>query len=197
MNTVITISREIGSGGHVIGELVAKKLGIPFMDKEFIREICKETGIDQKLVEMRDEFGSWSDKYFNYNFYNALYMGDPQDSIFKAEREIILEKANKGPCVIVGRCADYILKEAGIKCLNVFIYADKEIREKALKFRDDKITSEKMLIKKDKGRRFYYKFYTDQTFGDPKNYHLSIDSGYFGVEECADLIISALKKVDK
>ena len=111
MNTVITISREIGSGGHVIGELVAKKLGIPFMDKEFIREICKETGIDQKLVEMRDEFGSWSDKYFNYNFYNALYMGDPQDSIFKAETEIILEKANKGPCVIVGRCADYILEE--------------------------------------------------------------------------------------
>ncbi|MCR5665697.1 MAG: cytidylate kinase-like family protein [Eubacterium sp.] len=197
MNTVITISREIGSGGHAIGELVAEKLGIPFLDRDFINEICKETGMDQKLVEAQDESGSWSNKYFNTNFYNALYMGDPQDSIFMAQRDIIMEHAKKGPCVIVGRCADFILREAGIKCLNVFIYADKEIRAKTLKVRDENITNEKMLAKKDKGRRFYYKYYTDQTFGDAKNYHMSIDSGFFGIEKSADLIIGALKKVDE
>ena len=199
MYPVITISREVYSGGHTIGEMVANSLGIPFLDKSIIINAAKATGIDIEDVEKHDETGSIFAKYRNGRFTNGLYLGDDQDRIFDAQEQIIIETAKKGPCVIVGRCADAILTKAGIPCLKVYIHADEEYRRDRLgkKYSDKDTDLKKLLKKKDKGRKFYYHYYTDQEMGDSSNYDLCLCSSSLGIEFCADLIIRAAVKANK
>ncbi|MDO4466215.1 MAG: cytidylate kinase-like family protein [Bacillota bacterium] len=182
MLPIITISREVGSGGHSIGKMVADQLGIPFYDRDIIEQVVVSTGYDVKKIEDKGEFASMWDKYLNARFYNGLYIGDDQDKIFSAQKKVILDLAQKGPCVIVGRCADAILAENNIPSLNVFVHADLETRIKRSNL------DEKTLVKKDKGRQYYYRFYTEREWGDYPNYHLNLDSGYLGLDACADII---------
>ena len=126
MYPVITISREFGSGGHSIGEKVAKELGIPFYDGEIVNRVALESGYAKELIEEQGEHTSASNKWFDISSASAMYFQSPQDEIFLAQRKVILDCAKKGPCVIAGRCADYVLENAGIKALNIFIHASME-----------------------------------------------------------------------
>lgn len=196
MMPIITISREVGSNGKKIGEMVADALNLPLIDKYFISEVARKTGLDPIQVEKKGEYFSQMDLFLNAKFYNGLYIGDDQSDMYNAQRKIILEEVKKGPCVIIGRCADAILAEEGIPSLNVFIHADMPYRVKNYleRFPDYKETIEKLMKKKDKGRKAYYKFYTERDWGDAANYDLALDSSKLGVDLCAELIVKAAKE---
>ena len=191
MYPIITISRQFGSGGHSIGEAVAKKLNIPFYDGEIVNRVAIESGYAKELIETQGEYTSSTAMWFDISSAGSVYFQSPQDEIFIAQKKVILECAENGPCVIVGRCADYILQKAGIRCMNVMIHADMEHRKQRILDRYEKIENvsiEKRLAKKDKQRKTYYKYYTDKNWGDFNGYDLILDSGTLGEEVCVNTI---------
>ncbi len=199
MYPVITISREFGSGGHTIGEQVAKTLDIPFYDGEIVNRVALESGYAKELIEEQGETTSSANKWFDISAASAMYFQSPQDEIFLAQRKVILEAAESGPCVIVGRCSDYILRNAEIPCLNVLIHSDLEHRIKRILERYGDITNvdvKKRIHKKDKQRRTYYRYYTDQHWGVYSNYDLALDSGSLGEETCIHLICELAKNMN-
>ena len=126
-----------------------------------------------------------------------MYFQSPQDEIFIAQKRVILDCAAAGPCVIVGRCADYILRREDVKCLNVFIHSDMKHRTKRVLERYGEIENvgiEKRLAKKDKQRKTYYKYYTDQQWGNYRNYDVALDSGQLGEDTCVDIICELYNK---
>ena len=200
MYPVITISREFGSGGHTIGEQVAKTLEIPFYDGEIVNRVALESGYAKELIEEQGETTSSANKWFDISAASAMYFQSPQDEIFLAQRKVILEAAESGPCVIVGRCSDYILRNAEIPCLNVLIHSDLEHRIKRIFERYGDITNvdvKKRIHKKDKQRRTYYRYYTDQHWGVYSNYDLALDSGSLGEETCIHLICELAKNMNR
>ena len=200
MYPVITISREFGSGGHTIGEQVAKTLDIPFYDGEIVNKVALESGYAKELIEEQGETTSSANKWFDISAASAMYFQSPQDEIFLAQRKVILEAAESGPCVIVGRCSDYILRNAEIPCLNVLIHSDLEHRITRVLQRYGDITNvdvKKRIHKKDKQRRTYYRYYTDQHWGIYSNYDLALDSGTLGEETCIHLICELAKNMNK
>ena len=197
MYPVITISREFGSGGHSIGEAVANKLNIPFYDGEIVTQAAVESGYAKELIEEQGEDTSSANKWFDISAASAMYFQSPQDEIFLAQRKVILDAAKKGPCVIVGRCSDYILKNAEIPCMNVLIHADMVHRIVRVNERYGEIKNvdtKKRIIKKDKQRRTYYKYYTDQHWGEYQNYDIALDSGTLGEETCVEMIVALAKR---
>ena len=185
-NRIITISREFGSGGRTIGRRTAEKLGIPCYDAELIEKIAEESGFAADYVarEGEDTSGGW--------FINRSMGPTNQDRMWAVQREVILDLAEKGPCVIVGRCADYILKNRD-DCLNVFIHASMEYRaERIVKVYGERDESpERRLREKDKRRAAYHRFYTDMKWGHAQNYHLCLNSGELGLEKCVELLVNA------
>lgn len=195
---IITISREFGSGGRTIGRLVADKLGIPFYDKDLVDHIALESGFAPHFIEEHGEHAP-GQSIFSYAFVHQSVPGvmsglSTADFLWNVQCEVILQLAEKGPCVIVGRNADYILKDRE-DALHVFVHADKD-------FRADRIVrlygeSEKSpaarLQEKDKRRSVNYKHYTGRTWGASKNYDLSMNSSVLGVENCADIIVSIVQ----
>lgn len=191
MNRVITISRQFGSGGRTIGRQVAEKLGIPCYDQELIEQLAEKSGFTKEYIKERSEYterGGWLANALSGRAAGGM---TNQDHIWIAQRELILELAAKGPCVMVGRCGDYIL-QGQADCLNVFVHASMENRaERIVKMygeRDD--APEKRLRDKDKRRKAYYQFYTDTEWGRAENYHISLDSGALGIDKCVELIVS-------
>lgn len=188
-NRIITISREFGSGGRTIGKEVAAKLGIPCYDHELIEKIAEKSGFVKEYIKESGEYaasGSWLG--------NVLSGRDSkgqsnQDYLWNIQRNVILELAQQGPCVIVGRCADHILKDTA-DCLTVFIHASMEKRaERIVKvYGEREEAPEKRLKDKDKRRKVYYRFYTDSEWGVAQNYHIALDSGVLGIEKCVDII---------
>ncbi len=184
-NRIITISRQFGSGGRTIGKQVAEKLGIPCYDMEIINKIAEKSGLAKEYIAERGEYSSAS------NWWGTMLAGRDQvrDDLWRMQREVILELAEKGPCVIVGRCADHILKD-NADCLTVFVHASVEKRaERIVKLygeREEK--PEQRLMDKDKRRKAYYQIYTDTEWGNAVNYQISLDSGVWGIEKCVDLI---------
>ncbi|MDO5550222.1 MAG: cytidylate kinase-like family protein [Lachnospiraceae bacterium] len=188
-NRIITISREFGSGGRTIGKEVAAKLGIPCYDQELIEKIAQESGFAKEYVAERGEYsshGNWFASAFSDRDFNGH---SHQDDLWAAQRNVILELADKGPCVIVGRCGDYILREKA-DCLTVFIHADMEHRAKRIveQYGEGKDAPEKRLQDKDKRRAAYYQFYTDMKWGKVQNYHIALDSGVLGIKTCVELL---------
>ena len=195
---IITISREFGSGGRTIGHLVAQKLGIPFYDKELVDQIALESGFAPKFVEEHGEHAPGK-SLLSYAFAAQGVPGvmnglSTADFLWNIQCGVILQLADKGPCVIVGRNADYILKDRE-DCLHVYIHAD-------IPFRTDRIVhlygeSEKSpevrLLEKDKRRKVNYHHYTGRNWGTAQNYNICLDSGSIGVEACADIIVSLVK----
>ena len=183
---VITISREYGSGGRAIGEKLAKELGIPFYNKELILMAAKESGLSEEYIKKAEQQKSTS-------FLYGLYMGAQQlpmnDQIFLIQSKIIREIAEKGPCVIVGRCADYILQDKA-DCLRVFIHADMKFRARRIveEYGEREASPEQRLREKDKRRAAYHRFYTDMKWGHAQNYDLTLNSGTLGIDRCADII---------
>ncbi len=199
MYPIITVSREFGSGGHSVGKKVAELLELPFYDAEIVAQAAKETGFDERIITEQGEYSSRANKWFgNWTLNTTAYYEDPQDQLFRIQSNIIRNYAEQGPCVIVGRCADYILKESGFLTLNVFIHSDMKHRaERVLaRYGESEVNIQKRLEKKDRNRKTYYKYYTDQVWGDYHNYSLSLDSGLLGIDLCADIIVSAAKQMD-
>ena len=191
MNRVITISREFGSGGRTIGKLSAERLGIPCYDQELIEKIEEKSGLAKEFIEERGEYtlrGGWLANAFADRSLNGLSV---QDYLWTVQRKTILELAEQGPCVIVGRCADYIL-EGRADLLKVFIHASIENRARRIveKYGESTEAPEKRLRDKDIRRSAYYHFYTDVEWGIAKNYDIALDSGTLGLDRCVDIITS-------
>jgi cytidylate kinase len=191
MNRVITISREFGSGGRTIGKQVAERLGIPCYDQELIEKIAEKSGLAKEFIAERGEYtmrGGWLANAFADRSLNGLSV---QDYLWTVQRKTILELAEEGPCVIVGRCADFIL-EGKADLLKVFIHAPIETRAKRIveKYGESSEAPEKRLRDKDIRRSAYYHFYTDVEWGIAKNYDIALDSGTLGLERCVDIIAS-------
>ena len=201
MNTVITISREYGSGGRDIGKLVAEKLNIPYYDQEITEIAAKKSGLSNEVLRENDEiattsiFGNFmAGSYF---FANQAYNANEltiNDQLYLLESQIIQSLAGKGPCVIIGRCADYVLREHK-HVLNVFVHADIEFRKKRAveHYGISPKKIEEFLRKQDKHRAHYHSFYTDQKWKAIENYDLTIDSSRFGIDASVEMIIAAAK----
>ena len=201
---IITITRQYGSGGHDIGKLLAEKLGIKFYDKELITIAAKESGVSPEVFAQADEKMSNSLLYALstglYNYGNGFSaMGDlpMNDQLYILQHRIIKEKAEKEAFVVVGRCADYILREYD-NVVKVFIYADLEVRAKrAVKRHEIEPSRARQAVSKaDKNRANYYSFYSGQKWGAPGNYDLCINSTNLTTEQAADLIADYLKIID-
>lgn len=191
---IITISREFGSGGRTIGRLVSEKLGIPFYDKELVDQIALESGFAPKFVEENGEHapGSSSLAYaFTAQSIPGVMNGlSAVDFLWNIQCGVILQLAEKGPCVIVGRNADYILKDR-TDCLHAFIHASMEYRADRIVrlYGESEKSPEARLQEKDKRRRVNYHHYTGRTWGMSDNYSICLDSSAIGIEKCADIIV--------
>ncbi len=188
-NRVIAISREFGSGGRTIGKEVAAKLGIPCYDSEIIEKISAETGFAKEYVEQYGEYAI-SDNLYNNALAGRTYNGQSDaDKLWLAQTEVITKLAEQGPCVIVGRCADYILRETA-DCLSVFIHASDEKRAERIVsvYGQREEAPAQRLRDKDKKRKAYYELYTGTAWGEADNYALCLDSGVLGIEKCVDII---------
>ena len=199
---IITISREFGSGGRTIGHKVAERLGIPFYDKELVNQIALESGFAPKFVEEHGEH-SPSSSLFSYAFAPQGVPGvmnglSTADFLWNIQCSVILQLAEKGACVIVGRNADYILKDRP-DALHTFIFAD-------MAFRADRIvrlygesdkSPEASLNEKDKRRRVNYQHYTGRTWGQSQNYGICLNSGVLGIDQCVDIIVGAVENSKK
>lgn len=186
---IITISREFGSGGRYIGKQLAEKMGLAFYDKDIIAKVAEETGFSEKFVEQKAEH-SPTKNIFAYAFVGRNSAGmSIDDYLYSTQRKIILDIAEKESCVIVGRCADYILKERK-DVLNVFIHG--ELPEKTRRICElyEKTEKEAIAMMKDmdKKRSINYEYYTDQKWGNIKNYDVTLNSSTFGYERCAEMI---------
>ena len=190
---IITISREFGSGGRFIGEEVAKKLGIAYYDKNVINEIAEKSGLSPEYIQENAEL-SPKKGLFAYAFAGRDITGKSvEDMVYEAQRNVILELAGKEPCVIIGRNADYILKDRD-DLLNVFIHGDAP--EKTQRIRQIYHVSEKdavkMMADTDKRRMANYNFYTNQKWGKASNYTLCLNSSQLGYDRCEKIIMECL-----
>ena len=191
---IITISREFGSGGRFIGEEVAKKLGIAYYDKNIIGQIAEKSGLSPEYIQENAEL-SPKKGLFAYAFSGRDITGKSvEDLVYEAQRNIILELAEKEPCVIIGRNADYILKDRD-DVLNVFIHGDmlEKIKRITGLYNVKEKEAVKMMADTDKRRRTNYNFYTDQNWGKASNYTLCLNSSQLGYDRCEMIIMECVK----
>ena len=196
---IITISRAFGSGGRTIGKEVAKRLNIPYYDKELVERVSKESGFHADFIEEAGEYAPVSNSFlFNIamspNPLSAMGSMSMADQLFVHQTNVIRRLADEGPCVIIGRCADYILRDRE-DCLHVFIHADMESRAERIVrlYGETKQTPQRRLTDKDNKRKVYYRHYTNRNWGEAQNYHLCLNSGMVGVEKCVDIIVDIAK----
>ena len=197
MKRIITISREFGSGGRTIGKEVARRLDYNFFDRELVEEVAKRSGFSQDFIEENDEYANARSSllfYWATAKQHSMENLSMHDQIYIVQTKVIEELAETGNCVIVGRCADYILRDRK-DCLHAFICADMASRAKHIvEFYGEKDKSpEKRLAEKDQKRKVYYKNYTGRNWGEAKNYDICLNSGALGMDLCAELIEQAAR----
>ena len=193
MKKIITISREFGSGGRFIGEALAKELNFAFYDKNIIEQVAQETGLSEKYIAERGEY-ALSHNRFSYGFIGRTMQGNSVDDlIYQAQTNIMCDLAEKGNCVIVGRCADYILRNRS-DVLNVFIHGNKAEKAQRIMNLYGKTEQEALVLMKDtdKKRAVNYAYCTDQKWGVSKNYALCMNSSILGYETCIEIIKGCL-----
>lgn len=188
---IITISREYGSGGRYVGRLIADKLGIKLYDKDFITKVAEETGLSEEYIEEKEQSRNILDS-LNNGYYAGL---NNADELFLKESELIKKVADEESCVIIGRCADFILKDRK-NVIKVFVYSTMEdkIKRATEIYGFDKSKAEKEIIRIDKLRANHYKYYTDKDWNDHSNYDICINSDILGVEKSADIICNIVKE---
>lgn len=193
---VITISREFGSGGRTIARKVAEKLGYKFYDKALVERIAEESGYSPDFIETRGEDAT-STSSFLFNLARSgaggAIDGGPgiSDRLYVIQSNIIKKIADEGPCVIVGRCSDYILKDRE-DAMHVFVRAEKSFKADRIVrlYGESDVAPYKRLDGKDKKRKVYYNNYTGRTWGYCSNYDLCLNSGKLGIDTCADIIVN-------
>ena len=192
MNTIITIGRQFGSGGREIGEMVANHFGIKCYDKELLSRAAKESGFCEEMIQNHDERPTNSFLYnlvmdtYSFGYNSSSFVDMPiSHKVFLAQFDTIKKIAQEGPCVIVGRCADYALSDFP-NVLNLFITANEECKIKRIKERFEDITTDdkarEMMNKKDKQRQSYYNYYSSKKWGRADSYDLCINSSILGID---------------
>ena len=203
--TIITVGRQYGSGGRYVAKLLAEELEIPFYDKELLAEASKDSGICKEVLENYDEKNSRGLLFSlmsgvqTHGDAVTMYMDMPLNhKIFLAQFDTIRRLADQGPCVIVGRCADYVLRDHE-NVLNVFIKASQEERIKRIVtyYGADPLKAEEILKKADKQRASYYNYYATGTWGEVSNYDLCVDTGTFGITGSVELIRKSIRIREK
>lgn len=189
---VISISRQFGSGGHEISEKLSRALSFPFYDKDLISRAAKESGLSTEILESADEH---SDNIPENGEQRPSLALSTSDTLFVTQTKIIRRLAQHESCIIVGRCSDVILLEEDVQLLRVFIHAPLRKRiERIQKLRGLSAQEAELLIRQsDKQRRTYYSYYTDTQWGIQDNYDISLNSAYWGVEKCVDLLTEAVQ----
>ena len=201
-NVVITIARQYGSGGRTVGEMLAKKLGIHYYDKELMKLASDDSGINEALFVNMDEKVKNSSLLFRIS--KNVYGGElippesddftSSDNLFNYQAKIIRNLAEEEGCVIIGRCADYILKEYD-NVLSVFVHAPHDfcMEQAAKKHSMSEKELERFIAKTDKSRADYYRYHTGREWTDARNYDLCLDSSKLGFERCVEEIIAYMK----
>ena len=197
---VITISRQFGSGGHSIAKAAAERMGIAFYDNQLITEVARQSGLSEEFIRENEEYASHSNSFlYQLAMSTAGTYGYPSvyQKLYEAQTKVIQDIADKEPCIIVGRCADYILRDRE-DCLHVFIHADNQHRATHIleKYGATDKTISQRIKDKDNRRRNYYRFHTDREWGVAANYSLALDSGVLGEALCVDIICRALESED-
>ena len=201
-NTIITIGREFGSAGREIGYKVAKEFGIKRYDKEMLARAAKESGICEEIFESHDEKPTSSFLYslvmdtYSMGYSGNTYTDMPiNHKIFLAQFDTIKKMADEGPCVIIGRCADYALEDYP-NVVSVFITGDEadKIKRVSELYNVDEAKAKDLMIKTDKRRSSYYNYYSNKKWGDPKSYDMCINSSAVGQEGAVDIIMELAKK---
>lgn len=207
MNSIITIGRQYGSAGHEIGKRVAEHFNIKFCDKEILTRAAKDSGFCEEMIQKHDEKPTGSFLYnlvmdaYSFGYNSSSFVDMPlSQKVFLAQFDAIKSFADEGPCVIVGRCADYAL-ENRTNLINIFIYADDKFKTKYLMDIDSSITSEskarEIYQKKDKQRQSYYNYYSSKKWGRAETYDLCIDSSKLGIDGTVNLIIQYIEDIEK
>lgn len=197
-HNIITIGREFGSGGHEIGSRLAQRLGMKFYDKELITLAAEKMGFCENFVEHNDEkkpgVFARSVAFSRGGMYSQL---SPEDNIYVTQTITVRELADEGNCVIVGRCANHILKERD-DVVNIFVHAPIEDRVSRKMMLSESETSaaamKKKILSVDKGREKYYNFYTGEKWGDSRNYHICLDTSKVGIDGAVELIVNYIEQ---
>lgn len=196
MNTIITISRQHGSAGLQIGRELAKELNIPCYDKELLERAAKDSGLCKEIFEANEKKSTSSFLYslvmdtYSYGYSSGVLSDMPlNQKVFLAQFDTIKQLAKEGPCVFIGRCADYALED-NPNCLSVFVHADlkKRIRRVAAINSISDAKAKDIIQKMDKSRASYYNYYTCKKWGDMESYHVCLDSGIFGIDGTVNLL---------
>ena len=195
MKKVITISREFGSGGREIGFRLAEKLKIPFYDKEIISMAAEDSNIAEDVFHAHDEVIGQQERadheYVSVNPFSVLYEVPVQDQLFMAQSQIIRRLEQSGPCVIIGRCSDFIVEDG----FRVFICGSMKKRvERMRQLKQESSRKMEARIREiDQRRRDYYQYFTGNEWGNPRTYHISLNSGELGIERCVEMILACLE----
>ena len=192
---VITISREYGAYGRSVAKALSKRLGIEYYDVDFVRMTAQKSGYSEEDVSREGELLSAGSRFIN-SFLSTSAYNSSYDEIFQAQRQVVLELA-KNPCIMVGRCSNIILREAGIKTFDVFLHADHAFRKAhALELNEyGKMDVDRYMDRCDHWRKTYYRAYTGHEMGNYHDYDLSVDVGKIGGEKTIDLLAGLLKDV--
>ena len=205
MKTIITIGRQFGTGGHEIGQKLAEKFNIECYDKELIKRVAQESGLCAEILEHNDERPTSSFLYnlvmdtYSFGITNSSYVDMPlSHKVFLAQFDTIKKVANEGPCVIIGRCADYALSDFD-NVLNLFIYGniEKRIKRVTEKYSVSEKEARDMIIKKDKQRASYYNYYSTKKWGRAETYDLCIDSTVLGRDGTVELLYQFVMDYEK
>ena len=196
MKTVITIGRQFGSGGREIGDKLAKAYDIKYYDRELLARASKESGFCEEILMNHDERPTNSFLYnlvidtYSFGYNSSSFVDMPiSQKVFLAQFDTIKKVADEGPCVIVGRCADYAL-EGRDNVINLFIYADESFKVGRImeQYNLDEAKARDMIVKKDKQRQSYYNYYTNRKWGKAESYDLCINSAVLGIDGSVKLI---------
>ena len=203
-NKIITIGRQFGSNGREIGHRLAEKLGYAFYDKEILNETAKNSGLSEDVLKSLDEKPTKSFLYslvmdpYSFGFNNPGYQTNLTQQAFQATYDTVKKLASDGPCVFVGRCADYALRH-NPDLVKIFIYAPVEERIKTVSKRynltEDKAKSQ--INKEDKARASYYNYYTSKRWGAMESYDICINSSLMSIDKTVDLIIDYINSIEK
>ena len=192
---VITISREYGALGRTLAKKLSEKLGIPYYDRDFVTKTAEESGYTVEDINREGEDLSPSGKFLDNILNSTVSYSSSHDAIFKAQKKVILE-LSESPCIIVGRCADHILREAGVDVFCIYLYASVKSRLAHAKELGEygHMNLEKYIEKRDKLRKTYYKQYTGCEMGNANNYTICFDTGRISTAACADAVLGILSR---
>lgn len=195
---IINVGRQIGSGGRVIAQRLATEFGAQFYDKELLSLAAQESGFAPEFFEKNDEHKGFFRSMFNLhapNMSGTYYTSNfTQEGLFKIQSDVIRKAAERGSCVFVGRCADYVLRDMP-ECVNIFITASMEFRVSHVQQRHQCTPDEarRIIEKGEQARASYYNYYTGKHWGQADGYHLCIDSSQLGIEKTADVIADFIR----